>query len=90
MSDLAQLPPNAITGTDWEGRVCILRDKATGEPVRRDTVRTDFRGESLTVEWGAAPHKPSSEGVIYTNGRQLYPSTVGAEWVREPKESDKP
>jgi len=72
--------PTIIDSVDHEGRTCILVDDATGDPIRRGTVR---RG--LAVEGGRAPHKPSSTGRVWTvsedGGRgEYFPSVVGARW----------
>lgn len=56
---------------------------ANGTPVRSGEESQDFRGDWSTITGGRPPHKPSSEGFVWTSdNRELYPSVFNLKWVR--------
>jgi len=70
-----------IVSKNWEGITCVLVDAETLDPIEAGSVRITFRGEPVRIESGAAPHKPSSTGTIFTSNAQYYPTVVNAKWI---------
>ena len=70
-----------IVSKDWQGVKCVLVDTVTLEPIEASSERLNFRGETVKVESGSAPHKPSSTGTIFTSNAQYYPQVVNAKWI---------
>lgn len=73
--------PTTIDGHDHTGRVCILVDDTTGEPIPRDTVR-----EGRSIVGGRPPQHAASTGRVWTvdtDGRrgEFFPAVVGARWL---------
>lgn len=68
---------------DWRGKQCALIHDETGEPVSIHDTLTTSRGEAYRVTGGAAPHKPSSTGRVYTTGGEYFPSVFGCTWRAE-------
>lgn len=74
-----------ITGTGYDGKTWTLRDSA-GLGVNQGTTVADFRQSRHTVDGGEPPHKPSSQGLVYTGKNAqgaYYPSVFGLRWVRD-------
>ncbi len=77
-----------IVEANYAGADCILVDE-NGDMVSRGQVVTTFRGESVVVTGGKAPHKPGSTGKVYVRfeaekrvgGGEFFPSVIGARWV---------
>lgn len=46
-----------------------------------DSVKVHRRDEDTLIEGGAAPHKPSSSGRVYTEAGQYFPHVYDLEWV---------
>jgi len=67
----------AIAKDGW-----VLTYQGTGLSVHEGDGVNNFRGEPSTITGGNPPHKPSSSGFVYTaDGRELYPSVFGLEWL---------
>tara|TARA_R110000803_G_scaffold10680_7_gene32460 strand:- start:445 stop:753 length:309 start_codon:yes stop_codon:yes gene_type:complete len=74
-----------ITSKGYDGKVWtlyhtdklgVVREVSEGETFQ------DFRGEPHIVQDGLAPHKPASQGKVWTQGgREFYPSVVDCKWV---------
>lgn len=61
---------------------------ANGTPVRWGEESQDFRGDWGTITGGRPPHKPSSEGFVWTSdNRELYASVFNLKWVHEKNET---
>jgi len=58
-----------------------LVDENTGKPIAIGDKRKTFRGESVTLKYGAPPHKSSSSGKVGTTLGEFYASVIGAKWV---------
>lgn len=77
-----------IESKNYKDEVCVLIDGESGKPLLYGQECKTFRGESVTIEGGKAPQKPSSEGKVWVavSGNQFkseyYASVIGAEWVR--------
>ena len=74
-----------IVSTGYNGRDFILVNKRK-EPVSANTVHSDFRGDTVTLTGGRAPHKPSSTGRVYvrlSNGvyGEFFPGVIDLVWV---------
>ena len=70
-----------ITSNDYAGNTRTLTDKNTGEPVKIGDKATTFRGETVYIDGGKAPQKPSSEGHISTTyGGWFYAGVCNLEW----------
>ena len=74
--------PMVIDGLDHAGRVCVLVDATTGEPLARDTVRGD-----RSIVGGRPPQHDASTGRVWTidaegHRREFFPIVVGARWAR--------
>ena len=56
----------------------ILRIK--GEPAKVGQEVTMHNGEVGILEGWREPHKPSSTGRVYVNGREYFPSVIGGKF----------
>jgi len=52
----------------------------TGMIVAENTEHTDSHGEIAVITGGRPPHKPSSSGRVWANGREFFPSVFNLEW----------
>lgn len=72
-----------ITGIGYDNQPWLLVEKESQRLVQRGEILKDFRGETLRIVGGSAPHKPSSTGRIRTGEDQtFYPSVVGCVWIK--------
>lgn len=80
-----------ITGKGYDGKTWTLRDGA-GQGVNQGTTVVSFRKERHIIDGGSPPHKPDSEGKVYTDRHNspnrggnliFYPSVFGLRWVRD-------
>ena len=68
-----------IEEDDW-----TLVYKESGLPVSAGDRHMSFRGNEATIFTGRPPHKPSSEGFVYTSdSREFYPSVFSLAWRRD-------
>ena len=68
-----------ITSKDHTGIDCALT--YDGQHVTLGEILEDFRGDQYRVTGGQAPHKASSNGLIYTDGGNFYPSVFNCKWT---------
>lgn len=68
-----------IRGTDRFGTGWELVDREGG-PVRSYTKAASGRGAVNTIKGGSCPHKIGSEGKVWTEGCEYYPSVFGMKW----------
>jgi hypothetical protein len=71
-----------ISGRGYDGKRWILIDEASQRMLRVGDVVTTFRGEKRAVTGAQPPHKAGSTGKVELDGFLLYPTVVGARWVR--------
>lgn len=75
-----------IHSTDHACRTCILVHKDSGEPVVHGSIHTSSKGERYKVLGGAAPHKSSSTGRVFTRALlggysgTFFPGILGMVW----------
>jgi hypothetical protein len=73
-----------IISKNWKGEECTLRhEKAPHAAAMEGYEYTDFRGGSAIITGGKAPHKPGSQGKVWTrDGGEYFPSVFGLVWMR--------
>ena len=76
-----------IKSKDWQGQICVLCHES--RPIMTDET-FQSRNNTYRVTGGSAPHKPSSQGKIFTDSDGVfYPSVLGLRWAPESEvESD--
>lgn len=74
-----------ITGKGYDGKPWTLRD-SNGHGVNQGTAVLSFRKERHIIDGGTPPHRPGTEGKVYTGpgGQAIYyPSVFALRWVRD-------
>lgn len=62
----------------------VLTHVPTGMPVLANELMESFRGDQYRITGGRPPHKPSSEGFVWTaDNRELYPSVFECKWIKQ-------
>lgn len=70
-----------ITSKDYSGTIRTLVHKNNRVAVVVGAEVLDHRGAPAQLTGGRAPHKPSSQGFVYTaRGAEFYPSVFNCEW----------
>ena len=71
-----------IISTGYNGTRWLLIDQTTQRSIRQGDMRPDFRGSRSIIEGGKAPHKPSSTGRVWADGREFFPAVFNCVWVK--------
>lgn len=77
-----------IKSRDWDGRVCLLVEAASGKPIPMGAL-VKLSGVTVRATGGRAPHHSNSTGRVWvadvTNGAEAeyFPGVIDAHWVRE-------
>ena len=67
----------AITYDNW-----MLVDMDTLAPIKRDSRRQDFRGDTQTIRGGMPPKHSASTGRVWTaSGGEFFPSVFNLKWI---------
>jgi len=68
----------------WNGHYKLVNAE-TGKAVFPGDEIVNFRGEYAVLKGGTAPHKPSSQGKVYTMDGfgEKYASVYGLKWQQE-------
>lgn len=79
-------PLEPIQSTNYQDKICTLVEVDTGKILTKGMEVKTFRGETVILDGGNAPHKPNSTGCVwisdtfYGNQREYYAGVINAEW----------